>query len=185
MALKNRHRKSLLGTLMPKTGMMKHSRSWRRWLGNTGRRVGPWQPWTTSQPHSCLHQGHASPPQEHCSQTLTIINVHFWNWLATGTILGGPLSFITILKTYQLMSQKTWTLLHGGQYVFSFFILVRNINLSLPKNHATVYPTLAKIAKDICSVPASSVPCKHLFSTGAEIATDCQACLGAEAFESS
>ncbi|KIM52776.1 hypothetical protein SCLCIDRAFT_140387, partial [Scleroderma citrinum Foug A] len=50
-------------------------------------------------------------------------------------------------------------------------------------DHASVYPTLSKIAKDVCAVPASSVPCECLFSAGAEIATDRRSRLGAEAFE--
>ncbi|KIM65342.1 hypothetical protein SCLCIDRAFT_113112 [Scleroderma citrinum Foug A] len=50
-------------------------------------------------------------------------------------------------------------------------------------DHASVYPTLSKIVKDVCTVPASSVPCERLFSAGAEIATDRRSCLGAEAFE--
>ena len=53
-----------------------------------------------------------------------------------------------------------------------FFIFISSINLSLPKDHASVYPTLSKIMKDVCTVPASSVPCKCLFSTDADIATD-------------
>ena len=64
-----------------------------------------------------------------------------------------------------------------------FFIFISSINLSLPKDHASVYPTLSKIAKDVCAVPASSIPCERLFSAGAEIATDRQSHLGAEAFE--
>ena len=50
-------------------------------------------------------------------------------------------------------------------------------------DHAEVYPTLAHIAKDICAIPATSVPCKHLFSAGAEIATNHHSHLGAEKFE--
>ena len=37
--------------------------------------------------------------------------------------------------------------------------------------------------KGICAIPATSVPCEHLFSAGAEVATDRQSCLGAERFE--
>ena len=36
---------------------------------------------------------------------------------------------------------------------------------------------------DICAIPATSVPCKQLFSAGAKIATDCQSRLGADRFE--
>lgn len=49
--------------------------------------------------------------------------------------------------------------------------------------HATLYPTLAWIAQDICAILASSVPCKHLFSAGAEIATHRWSHLDAERFE--
>ncbi|KIK91267.1 hypothetical protein PAXRUDRAFT_149865, partial [Paxillus rubicundulus Ve08.2h10] len=49
--------------------------------------------------------------------------------------------------------------------------------------HSTIYPTLAQIAHDVCAIPASSVQCEHLFSVGAEIATDHQLRLGSEKFE--
>ena len=45
------------------------------------------------------------------------------------------------------------------------------------------YPTLVCITKDVCAIPATSVPCEQLFSNGAEIATDCRNRLGAEQFE--
>lgn len=46
-----------------------------------------------------------------------------------------------------------------------------------------MYPTLARIAMDICTIPASSVPCERLFSGGAETATDHRSRLGAECFK--
>lgn len=50
-------------------------------------------------------------------------------------------------------------------------------------NHAEVYPTLARIAKDVCAIPVTSVPCKRLFSAGAEITTNHHSHLGAKKFE--
>jgi hypothetical protein len=62
--------------------------------------------------------------------------------------------------------------------------VMKNMNIvDWWSKHATIYPTLARIAQDICAIPASSVPCECLFSAGAEIATDCRSCLGAEKFE--
>ncbi|KIK84153.1 hypothetical protein PAXRUDRAFT_152965 [Paxillus rubicundulus Ve08.2h10] len=49
--------------------------------------------------------------------------------------------------------------------------------------HSSTYPTLARIVQDVCIIPASLVPCEHLFSAGAEIATDHHAHLGAERFK--
>ena len=46
-----------------------------------------------------------------------------------------------------------------------------------------MYPTLSRIARDVCAVPASSVPCERLFLAGAEIATDRHSCLGSSRFE--
>ncbi|KIM50333.1 hypothetical protein SCLCIDRAFT_145797, partial [Scleroderma citrinum Foug A] len=49
--------------------------------------------------------------------------------------------------------------------------------------HRNSYPTLAQIAKDVCAIPASSVPCEQLFSAGAEIATDHCSHLGTDKFK--
>ncbi|KIM58358.1 hypothetical protein SCLCIDRAFT_128426 [Scleroderma citrinum Foug A] len=49
--------------------------------------------------------------------------------------------------------------------------------------HASIYPTLSRIAQDVCAIPASSVPCERLFSAGAEIATDRRSRLGSVRFE--
>ena len=46
-----------------------------------------------------------------------------------------------------------------------------------------MYPTLSCIAQDVCTVPASSVPCKWLFSAGAEIATYQRSHLGSGCFK--
>ena len=53
----------------------------------------------------------------------------------------------------------------------------------LSQNNAKSFPTLARIAKDICAIPATSVPCERLFSAGAEIATDRHNRLGSDRFE--
>ena len=53
----------------------------------------------------------------------------------------------------------------------------------LSQNNAKSFPMLARIAKDICAIPATSVPCKQLFSAGAEIATDRHNQLGSDRFE--
>lgn len=51
------------------------------------------------------------------------------------------------------------------------------------QKHSAIYPTLSRIARDICAIPASSVPCEQLFSAGAEIATNCRSSLGSTRFE--
>ena len=45
------------------------------------------------------------------------------------------------------------------------------------------YPTLSRITMDICAIPATSVPCECLFSTGGKIATDWHSHLGSDIFE--
>ncbi len=54
---------------------------------------------------------------------------------------------------------------------------------SSSQDNAKSFPTLAHIAKDICAIPATSVPCERLFSAGAEIATDRCNRLGSDIFE--
>jgi hAT family C-terminal dimerisation region len=51
------------------------------------------------------------------------------------------------------------------------------------QKHSHLYPTLARIACDVCPIPASSVPCERLFSGGAETATDRCSRLGTDRFE--
>ena len=51
------------------------------------------------------------------------------------------------------------------------------------QKHADMYPTLARIAKDVCAIPATSVPCERLFSGGGKIATDQRSQLGVDKFE--
>ena len=56
-------------------------------------------------------------------------------------------------------------------------------NLNCPKDHAQVYPTLARIALDILPSQASSVPCERLFSGTKQVATDRQSSLCPVVFE--
>ena len=51
------------------------------------------------------------------------------------------------------------------------------------KNFPDNFPTLGKISLDILPIPASSIPCKHLFSGAKEVATERRSHLGAEHFE--
>ena len=79
------------------------------------------------------------------------------------------------------MFQRRQTLLHGGWYVsFTYFLLAL---LKQFQAHSDDYPILSHIAMDICAIPTTSVPCERLFSTGAEITTNRQSCLGTDRFE--
>ncbi|KIM51958.1 hypothetical protein SCLCIDRAFT_142179 [Scleroderma citrinum Foug A] len=49
--------------------------------------------------------------------------------------------------------------------------------------HSNIYPTFALIARDVCAIPVTSVPCERLFSAGAGIATDQRSRLGSDRFE--
>ena len=51
------------------------------------------------------------------------------------------------------------------------------------QDNRSQFPTLQRIAIDFLACPASSIPCKQLFSGGGEIATRCRAQLGASRFE--
>jgi hAT family C-terminal dimerisation region len=53
----------------------------------------------------------------------------------------------------------------------------------LYKDHAQLFPTLARIALDVLPSQASSVPCERLFSGSKQIVTDRRACLGPTVFE--
>ena len=56
-------------------------------------------------------------------------------------------------------------------------------NLNGTKDHAQVYPTLARIALDVLPSQASSVPCERLFSGTKQVTTDRRASLGPIVFE--
>jgi hypothetical protein len=51
------------------------------------------------------------------------------------------------------------------------------------QDHATLFPTLARIALDILPCQASSVPCKCLFSASKQTADLCRSSLSAKHFE--
>jgi hAT family C-terminal dimerisation region len=59
------------------------------------------------------------------------------------------------------------------QYLLGVCALIPQLDVSM----------LARIALDVCSLPASSVPFERLFSGGGETATDYHARLGADRFE--
>ena len=91
--------------------------------------------------------------------------------------LDGMRSFTITWPSSKRMSQKTLTFFLGGQwvilcYALSFFYLFQT--------HSPIYPTLALITRDICGIPASSVPCKQLFLPGAEVAIDWHSRLGSK-----
>ena len=46
--------------------------------------------------------------------------------------------------------------------------------------HEKTYLTLAHIIEDVCAIPTTSVPCKHLFFAGSEITTDHCSHLGSD-----
>jgi len=50
-------------------------------------------------------------------------------------------------------------------------------------DHSGSYPVLARMARTILSVPATSVPCERLFSTGRRVVTDFRGSLGARQME--
>ena len=51
------------------------------------------------------------------------------------------------------------------------------------KDHTHLYPLLAHITLNVLAIPASSVPCEHLFSVGKQTADHCHTRLGTEKFE--
>jgi hypothetical protein len=69
----------------------------------------------------------------------------------------------------------------GSKFIFR--LILNCFSLTTTQKHEGIYPTLACIARDICAIPASSVPCERLFPAAAEIATDCHSRLGAVKFE--
>ncbi len=64
-----------------------------------------------------------------------------------------------------------------------FLIHHHHLALIKPKNHAQLYPTLARIALDILPAQASSVPCERVFSGSKQIATDRRSRLGSVALK--
>lgn len=86
-------------------------------------------------------------------------------------------------KTMQRDVKKDTDIVKWWQVSSSCFEILLFTNLSGPKDHAHVYPTLACIALDILPSQASSVPCERLFSGTKQVATDRRASLGNTVFE--
>ena len=87
------------------------------------------------------------------------------------------------IKTMQRDVKKDTDIVKWWQVSSSCFEILLFTNLNGPKDHAHVYPTLARIALDILPSQASSVPCERLFSGTKQVATDRRASLGNIVFE--
>lgn len=70
----------------------------------------------------------------------------------------------------------------GGEYTTPAALSTTSINVTI-QSHASLYPTLARIALDILPVPASSVSVERLFSRAKEVSTDRRSRLGPDVFE--
>src|ERR1700678_1223271 len=86
-------------------------------------------------------------------------------------------------KTMQRDVKKDTDIIKWWQVSSSCSEMFLFTNLNGPKDHAHVYPTLARIALDILPSQASSVPCGRLFSGTKQVATDRRASLGNMVFE--
>ena len=86
-------------------------------------------------------------------------------------------------KTMQRDVKKDTDIVKWWQVSSSCSEMFLFTNLNGPKDHAHVYPTLARIALDILPSQASSVPCERLFSGTKQVATDRRASLGNMVFE--
>ena len=65
----------------------------------------------------------------------------------------------------------------------SHFVMSSFSSIDYLQANSKIYPTLSRIAMDVCAIPATSVPCERLFSAGGEIATDRRSRLGSDKFE--
>src|SRR5277367_2938164 len=123
----------------------------------------------------------SSTPLEGPSTT-TDFDRHRETLLAEDATEGPASELRRYLATMQREVKKDTDIVQWWQV--SFFTIETPIAAKLySKEHANVYPTLARIALDVLPSQASSVPCELLFSGTKKIATDRRACLGAIAFE--
>src|SRR5271155_1138441 len=115
--------------------------------------------------------------------TITEFDRHRKTLLAEDATEGPASELRRYLATMQQEVKKDTDIVEWWQV--SFFVSETRIaaKLYFSKEHANVYPTLARIALDVLPSQASSVPCERLFSGTKQIATDRRACLGPIAFE--
>jgi len=117
------------------------------------------------------------------SSSMTEFDRHRETLLAKDANEGPASELRRYLATMQREVKKDTDIVEWWQV--SFFVSETRIAAKLysSKEHANVYPTLARIALDVLPSQASSVPCERLFSGTKQIATDRRACLGPIAFE--
>ena len=93
----------------------------------------------------------------------------------------GRQSYANTSRTCLQMSQRTLTLWNGGRYVVQYAHY--HLFLTPYRIMDTNTPPSAILHINYLTSPASSVPCKQLFSCGGEITTKCCSQLGVLHFE--
>ena len=125
----------------------------------------------------------ASDEEDASTETVSEFDRHRETLLSDDTEEGWASELRCYLKTIERGVKKDTDIVEWWQVCSLCLKSVLFANLNGLKDHADVYPTLARIALDILPAQASSVPCEQLFSGTKQVATDRQASLGPVVFE--
>ena len=125
----------------------------------------------------------ASDEGDAAMETLSEFDKHCEALLSNDTEEGWSLELRRYLKTIECGVKKDTDIVEWWQVCILYLKSFQFDNLKGLKDHADIYPTLARIALDVLPAQASFMPCERLFSGTKQVATDCRASLGPVVFE--
>ena len=132
--------------------------------------------WNNGNPQENTPEPTAEPQPATSDERITPYDHHCHALLEKTVTYADPSGWKAELRTYLAsipadVSRHTdiivwWSVSHLQCLVPSMLTYL------LVQANSKVYPTLSRIAMDVCAIPTSSVHCEHLFSVGSKIATD-------------
>ena len=115
----------------------------------------------------------ASDKGEVASEDTLEFDKHHKTLVSDDTEEGWASELCCYLKTMQWNVKKDTNIVKWWQVSSLCSEIFLFTNLNGTKDHAQVYPTFVHIVLDVLPSQALSVPCKQLFSSTKQVATDC------------